>query len=60
VIVRRYEAVTGNVVILAETGEKFEILAARRVRERDELPSASASGVLLGETGDRQESSEII
>jgi DNA modification methylase len=60
VIVRRYEAVTGDAAILVETGETFEILLARRARERDELPSASEGTTLLGETGDRQESSEII
>ena len=33
VIVRRYEAVTGNPAVLVETGETFELLGARRVRE---------------------------
>jgi hypothetical protein len=33
VIVRRYEATTGNLAILAETGEAFEAVAARRVSE---------------------------
>jgi DNA modification methylase len=33
VIVRRYEAATGNLAILAETGEAFEAVAARRVSE---------------------------
>ena len=33
VIVRRYEAVTGNRAILIETGETFEALAARRAGE---------------------------
>jgi len=30
VIVRRYEALTGNAAVVAETGETFEALAARR------------------------------
>jgi DNA modification methylase len=30
VIVRRYEALSGNVAVAAETGETFEALAARR------------------------------
>jgi hypothetical protein len=33
VIVRRYEAVTGNPAILVETGETFERLGARRARK---------------------------
>jgi DNA modification methylase len=33
VIVRRYEAATGHAVILVETGETFQALAARRDRE---------------------------
>jgi DNA modification methylase len=33
VIVRRYEVVTGNPAALVETGETFELLGARRVRE---------------------------
>ena len=33
VIVRRYEATTGNPAFLAETGEPFDALAARRSRE---------------------------
>jgi DNA modification methylase len=33
VIVRRYEAATGNPAILVETGEEFDVLAARRARE---------------------------
>ena len=33
VIVRRYEAATGNAAFLAETGEAFEAVAARRASE---------------------------
>jgi DNA modification methylase len=33
VIVRRYEAATGNPAVLIETGEAFDVLAARRARE---------------------------
>jgi hypothetical protein len=33
VIARRYEVTTGNSAILIETGEAFEVLAARRSRE---------------------------
>jgi len=33
VIVRRYEAVTGNPAVLVETGETFEPLGARRARK---------------------------
>jgi hypothetical protein len=33
VIVRRYEAVTGNRAILIESGETFEALASRRAGE---------------------------
>ena len=33
VIVRRYEAATGNPAVLVETGEAFEPLGARRARE---------------------------
>jgi hypothetical protein len=33
VIVRRYEAATGNLAVLAETGEAFEAVAARRASE---------------------------
>ena len=33
VIVRRYEAITGNTAFLAETGEAFDVLAVRRSRE---------------------------
>jgi DNA modification methylase len=33
VIVRRYEAATGNPAILVETGEEFDVQAARRARE---------------------------
>ena len=33
VIVRRYEAATGNDAVLIETGERFKELAARRERE---------------------------
>jgi hypothetical protein len=33
VIVRRYEAVTGNPADLVETGENFEPLGARRARK---------------------------
>jgi DNA modification methylase len=33
VIKRRYEAATGNPVVLIETGETFDVLAARRSRE---------------------------
>jgi DNA modification methylase len=33
VIVRRYEAATGNAAVLAETGEAFEAVAARRASE---------------------------
>ena len=33
VIVRRYEAATGNPAFLVETGEPFDALAARRSRE---------------------------
>jgi DNA modification methylase len=33
VIVRGYEAATGNPAVLVETGEAFELLAARRSRE---------------------------
>lgn len=31
-IIRRYQAVTGNASVLAETGERFEDLTARRAR----------------------------
>ena len=44
VIVRRYEAASGNAATLAETGESFHELAARR--ERD----ASTSGPPEGES----------
>jgi hypothetical protein len=33
VIVRRYDAATGNPAVLVETGETFDLLAARRSRE---------------------------
>ena len=33
VIVRRYEAATGNPAVLVEIGETFDLLAARRSRE---------------------------
>jgi DNA modification methylase len=33
VIMRRYEAATGNPAVLIETGETFDVLAARRSRE---------------------------
>jgi DNA modification methylase len=33
VIVRRYEAATGNTAVLVETGETFEVLGARRASE---------------------------
>jgi DNA modification methylase len=33
VIVRRYQVATGNLAVLLETGEAFELLAARRSRE---------------------------
>jgi hypothetical protein len=33
VIARRYEAATGNPAVLIETGEPFDVLAARRSRE---------------------------
>ena len=33
VIVRRYEAATGNAAVLIETGEAFDLLAGRRSRE---------------------------
>ena len=33
VIVRRYEAASGEPVVLTETGESFDVLAARRLRE---------------------------
>ena len=33
VIVRRYETATGNPAALIETGEAFELLAARRATE---------------------------
>jgi DNA modification methylase len=33
VIMRRYEATTGNPPVLVETGEAFDVLAARRARE---------------------------
>jgi hypothetical protein len=36
VIVRRFEAATGTAATLVETGETFEALAARRVREAAE------------------------
>jgi len=32
-LVRRYEATTGNPTVLIETGEAFDVLAARRSRE---------------------------
>jgi hypothetical protein len=33
VIARRYEAATGNLAVLAQTGEAFEAVAARRASE---------------------------
>ena len=33
VVVRRYEAVTDNPAVLVDTGEAFDLLAARRARE---------------------------
>ena len=33
VIVRRYEAATGNPAVLIKTDEAFDVLAARRTRE---------------------------
>ena len=33
VIVRRYEALTGNSALLIKTGEAFDVLTARRLRE---------------------------
>jgi hypothetical protein len=33
VIIRRYQAATGNATVLVETGETFEALAVRRSRE---------------------------
>ena len=44
VIVRRYEAASGDAAALAETGESFHELAARRERE------ASTSGPPEGES----------
>jgi hypothetical protein len=38
VMIRRYEIVTGKEAALAETGETFAALAARRAREEGELP----------------------
>jgi DNA modification methylase len=35
VIVRRYEAATGEPVVLSETGETFEALAVRRALEQE-------------------------
>ena len=35
VIVRRYEAATGEPAVLVETGETFEALAARRAQEQE-------------------------
>ena len=37
VILRRFEAATGKPAVLAETGEAFEALAARRMAERFKL-----------------------
>jgi DNA modification methylase len=36
VIIRRYEAATGEAGVLLETGETFAVLAQRRARERAE------------------------
>ena len=33
VVLRRYEAATGNPVVLLDTGEPFDVLAVRRSRE---------------------------
>ena len=33
VVLRRYEAATGNTAVLIETGESFDAVAARRARE---------------------------
>jgi len=37
VILRRFEVATGKPAVLAETGEAFEALAARRMAERSPL-----------------------
>ena len=42
VIIRRYEAATGTTVILADTGETFEEVAARR--RNDEATNATRLG----------------
>jgi hypothetical protein len=33
VVIRRYQAATGGLAVLAQTGETFEALVARRARE---------------------------
>ena len=38
VIARRYEAATGEPVVLVETGETFEALAALRAQEQEQEP----------------------
>jgi DNA modification methylase len=53
VIVRRYEVLTGNAAVLVETGETFEILAARRAGGCGELTSAFEGEALVGEAAPR-------
>jgi DNA modification methylase len=50
VIVRRYEAHSGEAAVLVETGETFEALAMRR---------ASACGAPVGATGDTDRDDEV-
>jgi hypothetical protein len=43
VIVRRYQAIADGVAVLAETGETFDALAARRAAEAAHSPTSRAS-----------------
>ena len=54
VIVRRYEALTGAAAVLVDTGETFEILAARRAGEREEPASACENATPKGEPSGQQ------
>ena len=48
VIIRRFEAVTGVPTVLAETGERFVDLAARRLREQADAQGGVDAGLCAG------------
>jgi DNA modification methylase len=51
VVIRRFEAATGVPVILAETGEEFMDLAARRHSEQADARSGADGGLCAGDDG---------